>query len=225
MRAYFLASAIFVGVLVSATSARADVASLSFANVATGYSDGAPTPWAFAPLNLGSIVNNGYGVFSTAVEFDISSLPTGATVNSAMLSGFLSNNPFDPCPEVCGDRSIQVHGYAGIGIVPLESFAVDGLVGSSVIGVGNFDLSFDVTGFIGGLIANANSFAGFVWREEPGGPNSLMGLSVYDGPTLTIDYSTVAAVPEPETYAMLVAGLGLLGFVAGRRKLKKSVAT
>ena len=30
--------------------------------------------------------------------------------------------------------------------------------------------------------------------------------------------SPMAAVPEPETYAMLVAGLGLLGFMARRRK-------
>lgn len=30
--------------------------------------------------------------------------------------------------------------------------------------------------------------------------------------------STVPAVPEPETYAMLVAGLGLLGWVGRRRK-------
>ena len=28
----------------------------------------------------------------------------------------------------------------------------------------------------------------------------------------------VAAVPEPETYAMMLAGLGLMGFVARRRK-------
>jgi hypothetical protein len=32
-----------------------------------------------------------------------------------------------------------------------------------------------------------------------------------------------AAIPEPETYAMLLAGLGLLGFVAHRRKLQPIV--
>ena len=34
----------------------------------------------------------------------------------------------------------------------------------------------------------------------------------------------VAAIPEPETYAMLLAGLGLLGFAARRRKLKEAAA-
>jgi hypothetical protein len=33
-------------------------------------------------------------------------------------------------------------------------------------------------------------------------------------------YSDVEAIPEPETYAMLLAGLGLLGFVARCRKPK-----
>lgn len=66
------------------------------------------------------------------------------------------------------------------------------------------------------------------------GKNSI-GLSTYFGWTtpdqahttneygnystfLTSDDSPMAAVPEPETYAMLLAGLGLMGFAARRRK-------
>jgi PEP-CTERM motif len=33
---------------------------------------------------------------------------------------------------------------------------------------------------------------------------------------------TVSAVPEPETYAMMLAGLGLMGAVARRRKAKQA---
>jgi hypothetical protein len=32
------------------------------------------------------------------------------------------------------------------------------------------------------------------------------------------DAQSVTAIPEPETYAMLLAGLGLMGFVARRRR-------
>jgi hypothetical protein len=34
---------------------------------------------------------------------------------------------------------------------------------------------------------------------------------------------TVSAVPEPETYAMMLAGLGLIGFIAYRRKSDSSI--
>ncbi|SHM26995.1 choice-of-anchor C domain-containing protein [Duganella sacchari] len=46
---------------------------------------------------------------------------------------------------------------------------------------------------------------------------SSVGGDGYSGAVLD-NVSLTAAVPEPETYAMLVAGLGLLGFVARRRK-------
>ena len=38
--------------------------------------------------------------------------------------------------------------------------------------------------------------------------------------SVTISMPTVTAVPEPETYAMMLAGLGLLGYAARRRKQK-----
>jgi len=38
------------------------------------------------------------------------------------------------------------------------------------------------------------------------------------------NWTVTAAIPEPETYAMLLAGLGLLGFAARRRKQKELAA-
>jgi len=41
--------------------------------------------------------------------------------------------------------------------------------------------------------------------------------TVQNGHSVTIGYEYVMAVPEPETYALLLAGLGVVGFVARRR--------
>ncbi len=45
----------------------------------------------------------------------------------------------------------------------------------------------------------------------PGAGGTMMG-------TYPISQTITAAVPEPETYAMMLAGLGLLGFMARKRK-------
>jgi len=46
---------------------------------------------------------------------------------------------------------------------------------------------------------------------------SSLGFTI-QGNTNPVAPSSVAAVPEPETYAMMLAGLGALGFVGRRRK-------
>jgi hypothetical protein len=47
---------------------------------------------------------------------------------------------------------------------------------------------------------------------------TTQSLNVWAGPNSTQDLGVFAPIPEPETYAMLLAGLGLMGFVARRRR-------
>ena len=46
---------------------------------------------------------------------------------------------------------------------------------------------------------------------------ALAAWAVHDG-DVGPAFSAISAIPEPETYAMLLAGLGLVGFMARRRK-------
>lgn len=55
------------------------------------------------------------------------------------------------------------------------------------------------------------------WGDNPSNPFA-QNVGVLDNVgNLTV---AIAPIPEPETYAMLLAGLGLLGVAARRRKLK-----
>jgi len=48
------------------------------------------------------------------------------------------------------------------------------------------------------------------------GGHSYLAIANEVSNTTTV-YQLTAAVPEPETYAMLLAGLGLVGFMARRK--------
>lgn len=55
---------------------------------------------------------------------------------------------------------------------------------------------------------------------DGGTANASFMLSPFDpgaGNTATFTLTQVPTIPEPETYAMLLAGLGLMGFIAKRR--------
>lgn len=47
------------------------------------------------------------------------------------------------------------------------------------------------------------------------------GVSFLNGDTVVVNFSPVAAVPEPETYALMLAGLGVVGAVSRRQRRVK----
>ena len=74
----------------------------------------------------------------------------------------------------------------------------------------------DTLRIIGGGILN---FSGYTVTLNSLGPITS-GVGTYNS-SLT---ATVTAVPEPEIYAMMIAGLGMLGFVGRRRNQKTAIA-
>jgi hypothetical protein len=179
--------AVTLRALLVAAPAQADVTNLNFVSVATGLDRG-PQDGIFDVFtipNLGSVNNNGFASFRTAVEFSLADLPTGSTINAAELTVVLSN--FE------GTRSIEVHGYAGDGTVQLSDLALNGLVGTASVDAGGTQtFVLDATSFVTDLVANGETFAGFNVREEPANASNftVMSLELIGAPVLSIRFST-----------------------------------
>ena len=64
-----------------------------------------------------------------------------------------------------------------------------------------------------------DAFNGHIWHAYA---NNICDPNYYDGCVAsTTETFYVRGVPEPETYALMLAGLGLVGFIARRRKLRQ----
>ena len=144
---------------------------------------------SFTPANLGSVNNNGYTSLRTAFEFSLASIPPNATIDAAVVTVRLYNDP--------GISSLQLHGYSGDGAVALGDFARDGPVATFSAGTWGQFFQLDVSTFIAGLITTGSPYAGFNVREQPanGSNATVMGLDVTAWrPVLTVTYSTERTV-------------------------------
>ena len=82
------------------------------------------------------------------------------------------------------------------------------------------DLLIDTTSFdIASIIGSANAYVGFTGSTGSAWANEDIKDWQFAN---TTELSSPSPVPEPETYAMLLAGLGLLGFMARRRKQEEA---
>lgn len=88
------------------------------------------------------------------------------------------------------------------------------------------DNSFILGSLYFDAISQGVSEVSFSSASLGGAPIFSSGAYYSPGPRIPVDLGgpvllIVTSVPEPETYAMMLAGLGLVGFIARRRKLAK----
>lgn len=104
---------------------------------------------------------------------------------------------------------------------------------SGLFNLNSLDISYASSGAVGALTAfdtsnnvlfTTNINASVTGTVNFGTWNNIARLQLVDsGSHLSVDNLTLtAAVPEPETYALLLAGLGCMGAIVRRRKAKQA---
>jgi hypothetical protein len=194
---------------------------------------------AFALVAVGSqaqsIVVNG--------SFEANSQSNGTWAIYNNLTGWTGANNIELRNNVAG------RAQDGVNYVELDTTANQSMFQDIVASAGTYELSFwysareqraagdSLLGFSFGSLSSPNLLQGVAGGSS--GNNwlhytaevvltgttrltfSALGTSNSYGGSL--DNVSVTAVPEPETYALMLAGLGLIGVVARRRKAKLSV--
>ncbi|HOX39304.1 MAG TPA: PEP-CTERM sorting domain-containing protein [Candidatus Brocadiia bacterium] len=140
------------------------------------------------------------------MEFPLSAIPAGSTINSVGLLLYGQSATALLC---------QLYGYAGDGVLTLgDEQASDLLASFSPMTGPNPPITVPPS-FIQGLINNGDPYAGFVIRAIMPDPVNFWFSETSDGfsPTLVVDYTPV---PEPGSIALI--GLGAVGLAVYRRK-------
>lgn len=194
----------------AAGTAKAAVYEFDFGKLlAASYGYSAPDSFASDPFAHLTATDNGTGTWAFTLSLDntlFSSFGSSAYIKAI-------NFDFNPDPSVRPVSTFVSSNVVGDGVTAAWSFG-----GNGTSGLGDIDFG---TGF-GANSADRLSGNDYVtWNISGLGSSILENMYVkvmgIDGGYRANYVPITAAVPEPETYAMMLAGLGLLGFSARRR--------
>jgi hypothetical protein len=152
---------------------------------------------------------------------DLSSVTLKIAGNLGETNGSAVNVSFAGSSSALMDfNHLTESGYVGLGLSVSRGSVVVGEYLWDAQASGAESISFN----FGGVVGEELTFSSYMLTgvNLSGASFLLPSLSPYvlaeSGASLNGSF-TIAAVPEPETYAMLMAGLALLGFAARRRKV------
>lgn len=172
-------------------------------------------------VNVSGLQVTALGAFNDHLDGISSNITVGLydlTANAAVISPisfnglngsttYLFQTLSNPVALIAGHQySVQAFGYGGA--------PTDGNYNTNIIPANN-PSNAQVTSPI-----TFNSYGGWLTNNNSryGGTSMGTGTTFAHASTFGAGTLEVSAVPEPETYAMLLAGLGVMGFLGRRRK-------
>ncbi len=217
----------------AAVSTQASAFSYTITNTATSFEAGAST------IDFGvSPVNNTLPVVGSAAVGDTVYSGTAGGVGFTYTDGALYNPSISPISGITARPVGSTDNFWSVGTSPATQTGP---------GVATFTVPLTYYGFLWGSAdqyntvefysgatmvgaftppppANGNQAASMYFNAYAGAGQQFTRIEFYStGNAFETDNHAVIAVPEPETYAMLLAGLGLIGTIARRRNKSKSV--
>ena len=190
--------------------------------------------------NINGLVNTGVGASGTAdTHYALSSASTSSTVpvitynNQWPISPWIGNDATSKWITPTADQSQSFDAWSAGTYTYSLSFDLSGFKAGSASFSGRVAADNAVTVLLNNqTISSASGFTGWSGFASNGG--FIDGVNKLDfvvtnwaqnggNPTgLRVEFtdSTVTPVPEPETYAMMLGGLALVGAIARRRKSK-----
>jgi hypothetical protein len=206
-----------------------------------------PAARADVTFNLNTVINGtspvGASPWLTATFQDIVAGDVKLTLTNNLSSGqFITDVLFNSILDATSLTFTEFNAAAPPAVVSVTKSATQSLTGGSQIKGGGFNIDinydnsppgnrfgtsggtvsiFEITGtgltsanFLKLSLDNGSMFGGPYYMAA-----DVLGIPAgTDGQTISGSIGTTAAIPEPETYAMMLAGLGMMGFVARRRK-------